>query len=165
MAVTTAARSAALPDIPTVDEFVPSHEASQWYGIGAPKNTPAEIIDKLNNEINAALVDPNMKARLADLGASSASQSLRAPSPTCSPASVRDTNRRDCHGRTSFDTGHQGANCTHALSPVAWQLFRLRLPYSCRHRHFRKFTTPFRHLGKCCRVSLRAADGTCRFPP
>jgi tripartite-type tricarboxylate transporter receptor subunit TctC len=68
LAVTTATRSAALPDIPTVGEFVPSYEASQWYGIGAPKNTPAEIIDKLNKEINAALVDPNMKARLADLG-------------------------------------------------------------------------------------------------
>ena len=68
LAVTTATRSAALPNIPTVGEFVPSYEASQWYGIGAPKNTPAKIIDKLNKEINAALIDPNMKARLADLG-------------------------------------------------------------------------------------------------
>jgi tripartite-type tricarboxylate transporter receptor subunit TctC len=66
--VTTATRSAALPNIPTVGEFVPSYEASQWYGIGVPKNTPAKIIDKLNKEINAALIDPNMKARLADLG-------------------------------------------------------------------------------------------------
>jgi tripartite-type tricarboxylate transporter receptor subunit TctC len=61
-------RSAALPDIPTVGEFVPGYEASQWYGLGAPKNTPAEIVDKLNSEINAALADPKMKARLADLG-------------------------------------------------------------------------------------------------
>jgi tripartite-type tricarboxylate transporter receptor subunit TctC len=57
-----------LPDVPTVDEFVPGYEASIWFGIGAPKNTPTEILDKLNNEINAAVADPNMKARLADLG-------------------------------------------------------------------------------------------------
>ena len=68
LAVTTATRSEALPDIPTVGEFVPGYEASAWYGIGAPRNTPAEIIDKLNREINAALADPKMKARLADLG-------------------------------------------------------------------------------------------------
>jgi tripartite-type tricarboxylate transporter receptor subunit TctC len=61
-------RSAALPDIPTVGEYVPGYEASQWYGLGAPKNTPADIVDKLNKEINAALADPKMKARLADLG-------------------------------------------------------------------------------------------------
>ena len=68
LAVTTATRSEALPDIPTVGEFVPGYEASAWYGIGAPKNTPAEIIDKLNSEINAGLADPKIKARLADLG-------------------------------------------------------------------------------------------------
>ena len=68
LAVTTATRSEALPDIPTLSEFVPGYEASQWYGLGAPKNTPAEIIEKLNREINAALVDPKIKARLADLG-------------------------------------------------------------------------------------------------
>ena len=68
LAVTTAKRSEALPDIPTVGEFVPGYEASAWFGIGAPKNTPAEIIDKLNREINAGLADPKMKARLADLG-------------------------------------------------------------------------------------------------
>jgi tripartite-type tricarboxylate transporter receptor subunit TctC len=68
LAVTTAARSEALPDIPTVGEFVPGYEASSWYGIGAPKNTPAEIVDKLNKEINAALADPKVKTRLADLG-------------------------------------------------------------------------------------------------
>jgi tripartite-type tricarboxylate transporter receptor subunit TctC len=66
--VTTATRSEELPDIPTVGEFVPGYEASGWYGIGAPKNTPIEIIDKLNEETNAALVDPMMKARLLDLG-------------------------------------------------------------------------------------------------
>ena len=66
--MTTATRSDALPDIPTVGEFVPGYEASCWFGVGAPKNTPAEIIDKLNKEINAALADPKMKARLADLG-------------------------------------------------------------------------------------------------
>ena len=68
LAVTTATRSEALPDIPTVGEFVPGYEASSWFGLGAPKNTPAEIIDKLNKEINAALADPKIKARLADLG-------------------------------------------------------------------------------------------------
>ena len=68
LAVTAATRSDALPDIPTVDEFVPGYEASIWFGIGAPNNTPTEILDKLNNEINAAVADPNMKARLADLG-------------------------------------------------------------------------------------------------
>jgi tripartite-type tricarboxylate transporter receptor subunit TctC len=68
LAVTTATRSDVLPDIPTVDEFVPGYEASQWYGVGAPKDTPAEIVEKLNKEINAGLADPNMKARFADLG-------------------------------------------------------------------------------------------------
>ena len=69
LAVTTATRSAALPDIPTVGEFVPGYEARLWHGVGAPKNTSNEIVDKLNKEINAGLADPNMKARLADLGA------------------------------------------------------------------------------------------------
>jgi len=69
LAVTPATRSSALPGIPTMAEFVPGYEASGWYGIGAPKNTPTEIIDRLNKEINAALADPKIKARLADLGA------------------------------------------------------------------------------------------------
>jgi len=68
LAVTTSTRSDALPDIPTVGEFLPGYEASNWYGVGIPKNTPAEIIDKLNKEINAGLADPKMKARLADFG-------------------------------------------------------------------------------------------------
>jgi tripartite-type tricarboxylate transporter receptor subunit TctC len=68
LAVTTATRSDALPDIPTVNEFVPGYEASAWFGIGAPKNTPSQIVDKLNEAINAGLGDPKMKARLADLG-------------------------------------------------------------------------------------------------
>jgi tripartite-type tricarboxylate transporter receptor subunit TctC len=68
LAVTTATRLEVLPDIPTVADFVPGYEASGVHGIGAPKNTPAEIVDKLNKEINAALTDPKMKARLADLG-------------------------------------------------------------------------------------------------
>ena len=67
LAITTATRSEALPDIPTVGEFVPGYEASSLFGLGAPKNTPAEIIDKLNKEINAGLADPKIKARLADL--------------------------------------------------------------------------------------------------
>jgi tripartite-type tricarboxylate transporter receptor subunit TctC len=68
LAVTTASRSDALPDIPTVGDFIPGYEASTWCGIGAPKGTPAEVIDKLNKEINAGLVDPKVKARLANMG-------------------------------------------------------------------------------------------------
>jgi tripartite-type tricarboxylate transporter receptor subunit TctC len=69
LAVTTATRWEGLPDVPTVGDFVPGYESSAWAGIGVPKNTPAEIVDKLNKEINTALADPKMKARLADLGA------------------------------------------------------------------------------------------------
>jgi tripartite-type tricarboxylate transporter receptor subunit TctC len=69
LAVTGATRSEALPDIPTVGDFVPGFEASALQGIGAPKDTPAEIVDKLNKEINAGLADPRLKARFADLGA------------------------------------------------------------------------------------------------
>jgi tripartite-type tricarboxylate transporter receptor subunit TctC len=68
LAVTTATRSEALPHIPTVSDFVPGFEATFWTGVGAPKNTPTEIVDKLNTEINAGLADPTIKARLADLG-------------------------------------------------------------------------------------------------
>jgi tripartite-type tricarboxylate transporter receptor subunit TctC len=68
LAVTTATRSELLPDIPTVGEFVPGYEASGWFGVGAPKATPAEILEKLNKEINAGLADPKLKARLADVG-------------------------------------------------------------------------------------------------
>jgi tripartite-type tricarboxylate transporter receptor subunit TctC len=68
LAVTTATRSDVLPDLPTVGDFVPGYEASTWYGIAAPRNTTAEMVDKLNEEINAGLADPKLKARLADLG-------------------------------------------------------------------------------------------------
>jgi tripartite-type tricarboxylate transporter receptor subunit TctC len=68
LAVTTAARSEALPDLPIVGDFVPGYEASGIYGIGVPKDTPPDIVDKLNREINAALSDPRIKTRLADLG-------------------------------------------------------------------------------------------------
>jgi tripartite-type tricarboxylate transporter receptor subunit TctC len=68
LAVTTATRLEVLPDIPTVGEFVPGYEASTWNGFGAPKGTPAVIIEKLNKEINAGLGDPKLKARLGDLG-------------------------------------------------------------------------------------------------
>jgi tripartite-type tricarboxylate transporter receptor subunit TctC len=69
LAVTTATRSALLPDIPAVGEFVPGYEASAWQGVGVPKDTPAEIIDRLNKEINAGLADPELKARIAEQGA------------------------------------------------------------------------------------------------
>ena len=68
LAVTTATRSDEMPDIPTVGEFVLGYEASAWFGVGAPNNTPSQIIDKLNEAINAGLADPKIKARLADLG-------------------------------------------------------------------------------------------------
>jgi tripartite-type tricarboxylate transporter receptor subunit TctC len=68
LAVTAATRSEAFPDIPTVGEFVPGYEASTVFGIGAPRNTPAEIVDTLNKAINGALADPKFKARFADLG-------------------------------------------------------------------------------------------------
>ena len=70
LGVTTATRSNELPDVPSIGEFVPGYEASQWYGIGAPKGTPADVIERLNRETNAVLADPKMQARLAELGAS-----------------------------------------------------------------------------------------------
>jgi tripartite-type tricarboxylate transporter receptor subunit TctC len=75
LAVTTATRSEALPDVPTLSEFVPNYEASGWHGIGVPKNTPTEIVDKLNKEVNAGLADPKIKARLVDLGGTTLSGS------------------------------------------------------------------------------------------
>ena len=68
LAVTTATRSAALPDLPVIGDFIPGYEASTWYGVGAPKSTPADTVDKLNREITAGLADPKLKARLTDLG-------------------------------------------------------------------------------------------------
>src|SRR5262249_6469406 len=64
----TSKRSEALPDIPTVADFVPGFEASSWFGIAAPKGTPADIVERLNREVNAGLADPTIKARLADMG-------------------------------------------------------------------------------------------------
>jgi tripartite-type tricarboxylate transporter receptor subunit TctC len=68
LAVTTATRSPALPDVPTVAEFVPGYEASSWHGLGAPKNTPSEVIGILNKEINATLADPALVSRIVELG-------------------------------------------------------------------------------------------------
>jgi tripartite-type tricarboxylate transporter receptor subunit TctC len=68
LAVTAATRSDALPGIPTMGEFLPGYEASTWYGVCAPTATPAEIVEKLNKEVNAGLADPKIKARLLDLG-------------------------------------------------------------------------------------------------
>src|SRR5262249_3535712 len=68
LAVTSATRSPALPDVPSIAEFLPGYDASGWHGLGTPKNTPSEIVDKLNSEINAALLDPSLEARLANLG-------------------------------------------------------------------------------------------------
>jgi len=69
LAVTTATRLEALPDVPPIGDFVPGFETTAWFGVGAPMNTPTEIVDKLNREINAALADPRMKARISDMGA------------------------------------------------------------------------------------------------
>jgi tripartite-type tricarboxylate transporter receptor subunit TctC len=91
LGVTTATRSEALPDIPTVGEFVQGYEASSFGGVGAPKNTPPEIIEKLNKEINVALAEPKMKTRLADLGGTvlaalpSTSASSSPPRPRSGP--------------------------------------------------------------------------------
>jgi tripartite-type tricarboxylate transporter receptor subunit TctC len=68
LGVTTATRFPALPEVPTVGDFVPGYEATGWYGIGAPRNVPAEVVEKLNVEINAILADPKMHALLADIG-------------------------------------------------------------------------------------------------
>jgi len=68
LAVTTTARSPALPDIPALAEFIPGYEASAWYGVSAPRNTPQAVIGRLNKEINAGLADPALQARLVDLG-------------------------------------------------------------------------------------------------
>jgi tripartite-type tricarboxylate transporter receptor subunit TctC len=68
LGVTTAERADVLPDVPSIAEFVPGYEAGGWYGIGVPKNVPAEVVDKLNREINASLADPKLKARLAEIG-------------------------------------------------------------------------------------------------
>jgi tripartite-type tricarboxylate transporter receptor subunit TctC len=70
LAVTTVTRAAALPDVPLLSDFVPGYEMTAWYGLAAPKKTPAEIIDRLNKEINAGLDDPSMTARLSALGSS-----------------------------------------------------------------------------------------------
>jgi tripartite-type tricarboxylate transporter receptor subunit TctC len=70
LAVTTATRAEVLPDTPPMSDFLPGYEASGWYGVGAQRNTPAEVVDKLNREINAGLAEPTIKARLTDLGGS-----------------------------------------------------------------------------------------------
>jgi tripartite-type tricarboxylate transporter receptor subunit TctC len=70
LAVTTATRFPALPDVPTATEFVPGYLADSWHGAGVPRNTPGEIVDTLNHEINAGLADPRIKARITELGAS-----------------------------------------------------------------------------------------------
>ena len=75
LAVTSAMRSNVLPDLPTIGEHVPGYDVSAWYGVGAPKDTPVEIIDKLNKQINAGLADAKLQARIADLGGTVAPQS------------------------------------------------------------------------------------------
>ena len=89
LAVTGAGRSETLPDLPTVADFLPGYEATSWYGLGAPKGTPAEIIEKLNREVNAILAEPKTKARFLELGASMLPGSARAISASSSPTRPR----------------------------------------------------------------------------
>ena len=110
LAVTTAARSEVLPDIPTVSEFVPGYEASAWVGIGAPRNTPVEIIEKLNADINAGLADPKLKARFAELGATVSAARPRS-SVGSSPARLR-SGRRWLSSQVSSRTDTWRANGT-----------------------------------------------------
>ena len=94
LAVTTATRSEALPDLPTIAEFVPGYEASAWFGVGAPRNTPAEIVDKLNTEINACLADPKFE------GAACRPRRHRADGLTC--------RLRKAHRRRNREVGQGG---------------------------------------------------------
>jgi tripartite-type tricarboxylate transporter receptor subunit TctC len=89
LAVTPATRSPALPDVPTVAEFLPGYEASVWFGVGAPRNTPADIVEKLNQEINAGLSDPGLNARLAELGGTA----LTGSAPEFGKLIVEDTEK------------------------------------------------------------------------
>ena len=114
LAVTTATRSQALPDLPTVGEFVPGFEASARFGVGAPRETPTEIVDKLNREINAGLADPKIKARLADLGGT-----VLAGSPADFGKLIADETekwgkviRRQHQGRSNRRSGR------HSITPV-----------------------------------------------
>jgi tripartite tricarboxylate transporter family receptor len=109
--LSTATRSEALPDIPTVAEFVPGYEASGWYGIGAPKATPAEIIDKLNKEINVGLADPKIKAGLANLGGDAL-----ASSPADFGKLIADETQEV--GQTHPDPQHQGG-----VRPIPRRIF------------------------------------------
>ena len=116
LAVTTATRSEVLPDIPTVGEFVPGYEASAWFGVGAPKNTPAEIVDKLNKEINAGLADPKIKARLADLGGTVLARLARRLRQA-----HRRRNREVGQGGQVRRTSSRSESCLgrHSITPVA----------------------------------------------
>jgi len=109
LAVTSAARSNVLPDIPSLREFLPGYEASDWKGIGAPKDTPVETIAKLNEGINAALADPKMQARLADLGGTpfpvrppTSESSLPAKLKSGARCSAPPTSRPSEHRREHF---------------------------------------------------------------
>ena len=103
LALTTATRSEALPDIPTVGEFVPGYEASSVYGLGAPKNTPTEIVDKLNREINAALADPKLKAQLADVGGDVLALSSRGAVQNCLLKNLMQTPQANVEKLGRFD--------------------------------------------------------------
>ena len=106
LAVTTTTRSKVLPDLPSLGEFVPGFEASIWQGIGAPRNTPAEIIDTLNREINGGLADPTIKARLADLG----------------DGAYRLASRfREAHRRRNRKVGQGDPGCPHQGGVTLWR--------------------------------------------
>ena len=101
LAVTTAKRLDVLPDVPVMADFLPGYEASAWIGFGAPKNTPAAVIDTLNNQFNAAIADPTIKKRLAELGA------LAMPPNTPAEFAKHHRRRRRQVGEGDQGIGHQ----------------------------------------------------------
>jgi tripartite-type tricarboxylate transporter receptor subunit TctC len=112
LAVTTAMRSDLIPEVPTVSEFVPGYEASGWYGVCAPKSTPVEVIDKLNKEINAALVDPKLMKRLAEIGGNAL------------PGSPADFGKLICGRDREVGQGHPGGQ--HQVGVTSWTFHKSR---------------------------------------
>ena len=128
VAVTSTARSVLLPEIPTVDQFVPGFEAGQWVGIGAPKKIPVEIVERLNREINAGMADATFKARIADLGGVPCrarppiSASLSPPKPrsgVTSSRSQKSSRNKDQRRSLAMDAGASGrtVRCANCGSP------------------------------------------------
>jgi len=127
LAVTSATRSEVVPDIPTVGDFVPGYEATGWQGVGAPRDTPAEIIDKLNGAINAGLANPKMKARIADFG-----YTVFASSPAAFATFIAAYTEKWAKVIKGVDTGRTTAASFHARRTV-------HKPERCGLRSVRRF--------------------------